>query len=94
MKTSMLTFQRKTVAVLLLTLLPGCCTVQAQSGAAPSAAATLPPQRDGSHDFDFEIGTWKTHLKDWCILSLDLRGGLNAKASQEFARYGRAAPVW
>lgn len=21
------------------------------------------PPRDGSHDFDFEIGTWKTHLK-------------------------------
>jgi hypothetical protein len=21
------------------------------------------PDRDGSHDFDFEIGTWKTHLK-------------------------------
>jgi hypothetical protein len=23
----------------------------------------LPSQRDGQHDFDFEIGTWKTHLK-------------------------------
>lgn len=22
-----------------------------------------PEQRDGQHDFDFEIGTWKTHLK-------------------------------
>jgi hypothetical protein len=21
------------------------------------------PQRDGQHDFDFEIGTWRTHLK-------------------------------
>ena len=21
------------------------------------------PERDGQHDFDFEIGTWKTHLK-------------------------------
>ena len=21
-----------------------------------------PSQRDGQHDFDFEIGTWKTHL--------------------------------
>jgi hypothetical protein len=24
---------------------------------------TLAAERDGSHDFDFEIGTWKTHLK-------------------------------
>lgn len=31
----------------------------AQSGANKSAAA----QRDGQHDFDFEIGSWKTHLK-------------------------------
>ena len=22
----------------------------------------MPQERDGSHDFDFEIGTWKTHL--------------------------------
>lgn len=22
-----------------------------------------PPARDGSHDFDFEIGTWKTHVR-------------------------------
>ena len=27
---------------------------------APSSAAE---RRDGQHDFDFEIGTWKTHLK-------------------------------
>src|SRR3954453_10444586 len=29
--------------------------------AAPATTTTTP--RDGSHDFDFEIGTWKTHLK-------------------------------
>jgi hypothetical protein len=31
----------------------------------PTAAAEERPQarRDGSRDFDFEIGTWKTHLK-------------------------------
>jgi hypothetical protein len=32
-----------------------------------SQAANHPPEhpveRDGQHDFDFEIGTWKTHLK-------------------------------
>jgi hypothetical protein len=34
------------------------------SSAAPKAAPPPPPAaRDGSHDFDFEIGTWKTHLK-------------------------------
>jgi hypothetical protein len=25
--------------------------------------ASAPAPRDGQHDFDFEIGTWKTHLK-------------------------------
>jgi hypothetical protein len=27
------------------------------------AAATAATVRDGQHDFDFEIGTWKTHLE-------------------------------
>src|SRR5262245_27174351 len=27
-----------------------------------AAAAEAPPRRDGQHDFDFEIGTWKTRL--------------------------------
>ncbi len=27
------------------------------------APVPQPPARDGSHDFDFEIGTWTTHLK-------------------------------
>lgn len=30
--------------------------------AAPALGDTL-PARDGSHDFDFAIGTWKTHVK-------------------------------
>ena len=29
---------------------------------AASLVAALPPLRDGQHDFDFEIGTWKTQL--------------------------------
>jgi hypothetical protein len=32
----------------------------ASSGSAASGAAA---RRDGQHDFDFEIGVWKTHLK-------------------------------
>lgn len=30
---------------------------------ATAASGAQEPVRDGSHDFDFEIGTWKTHLK-------------------------------
>jgi hypothetical protein len=30
---------------------------------APKAAPKQAVARDGQHDFDFEIGTWKTHLK-------------------------------
>jgi hypothetical protein len=28
-----------------------------------NSSATAQTRRDGQHDFDFEIGTWKTHLK-------------------------------
>jgi hypothetical protein len=31
--------------------------------AQPSAALQSSRARDGQHDFDFEIGTWKTHLR-------------------------------
>ncbi len=30
---------------------------------AADLAKAAPPPRDGSHDFDFEFGTWKTHLR-------------------------------
>ena len=37
----------------------------AMAQAAPPAAAATPAvaARDGQHDFDFEIGTWRTHLR-------------------------------
>jgi hypothetical protein len=35
----------------------------AQSNASAPRAAGETTARDGQHDFDFEIGTWKTHLK-------------------------------
>lgn len=35
----------------------------AQPGSDPSKTATAPAARDGQHDFDFEIGTWRTRLK-------------------------------
>jgi hypothetical protein len=35
----------------------------AQENSSASKAALIAAQRDGQHDFDFEIGTWKTHLK-------------------------------
>lgn len=36
--------------------------VRAQSDASPSRAQPVAAPRGGEHDFDFEIGTWKTHL--------------------------------
>lgn len=38
---------------------PQSAQVAAEKAKQPAAAAT----RDGQHDFDFEIGTWKTHLR-------------------------------
>jgi hypothetical protein len=36
---------------------------QPNSGAAKTNPQQPAVQRDGQHDFDFEIGNWKTHLK-------------------------------
>jgi hypothetical protein len=49
----------------LLLLLMICGTWPARLQAAPSASdgPTGEPLRDGSHDFDFDIGTWHTHIR-------------------------------
>jgi hypothetical protein len=38
-----------------------CGTVLSQPVAPPAVAAA--PRHDGQHDFDFEIGLWKTHVR-------------------------------
>jgi len=46
----------------LLALAPAFRVDAAAAATAPSAAGAA-VERDGAHDFDFEIGTWKTHLR-------------------------------
>ena len=48
---------------LLLTLLPFPVRAQQNSDASRAIPKHTPTERDGQHDFDFEIGTWKTHLR-------------------------------
>jgi len=50
-------------ACLLILLSATFACVAADTGSAKSATPQAAAPRDGQHDFDFEIGTWKTHLK-------------------------------
>jgi hypothetical protein len=42
--------------VVILQLLPGLAQMNSNA-----SEASQPPERDGQHDFDFEIGAWKSH---------------------------------
>ena len=61
------TFARNAIAVSLLAgiaaLLSPAGFANAQDKPPPPGAAPATKDRDGQHDFDFEIGTWKTHVK-------------------------------
>jgi hypothetical protein len=48
---------------LVIILQPLCGRAQNQSGTPGASPQQTSTERDGQHDFDFEIGTWKTHLK-------------------------------
>jgi hypothetical protein len=50
------------VCSLVVTLQPLRGLAQQNSGASRTDLQPTPTLRDGQHDFDFEIGTWKTHL--------------------------------
>jgi len=51
------------VCSLVVVLQPFQGLAQQNSAATRTALQHAPTKRDGQHDFDFEIGTWKTHLK-------------------------------
>jgi hypothetical protein len=56
-------FAKLTAALCCVTALGYSPPALAQTTpATPSAAHAVHELRDGQHDFDFEIGTWKTHL--------------------------------
>jgi len=50
------------VCSLVVVLQPISEFAQSNSDAAKTNGQPL-KERDGQHDFDFEIGTWKTHVK-------------------------------
>jgi hypothetical protein len=47
---------------LVVALEPLQGSAQSNSHASKTSLQHTPTERDGQHDFDFEIGTWKTHL--------------------------------
>jgi len=50
-------------AGLLVVLTPLPTLAQATTGDSAAGSPRTVNERDGQHDFDFEIGTWRTHLR-------------------------------
>ena len=51
------------ISCVLLCLLVSVSTSLLAQSQAPTSPASVTASHDGEHDFDFEIGVWKTHLK-------------------------------
>jgi hypothetical protein len=51
------------VCSLIVILRPLQGVAQQNSGGSTTGAKQAPTERDGQHDFDFELGSWKIHLK-------------------------------
>jgi hypothetical protein len=49
--------------ILVLVVQPHHGFARQNSEASTNSLQHTPTERDGQHDFDFEIGTWKTHLR-------------------------------
>lgn len=47
----------------VLILVPALTSASGPTDAGQADAQSASEQHDGQHDFDFDIGTWKTHLK-------------------------------
>jgi hypothetical protein len=50
------------LSILVVALQPASGLAKQSSDGSKASAQRVPTQRDGQPDFDFEIGTWKTHL--------------------------------
>jgi hypothetical protein len=51
------------ISALVVTLCSAQLPAQTQSSGAPSGTQNTAQDTDGKHDFDWDIGTWKTHQK-------------------------------